>query len=461
MPIFTNAQEALDYVSMTEREGIKCEIRTTVFGEYNVICKFPQGTVVEIPVKPVVKQVVTVTQKQNVLQEHNPMNLSLPAPYDYQEDAVRQALTDRHIIIEIPTGKGKTNIGLEIINRLKMPALIIVPTILLLEQWNRDIRNAGGSATTVSGASVKFSAVTVITYASALKYLDEITKYGLVIFDEVHHLFSSEYRKIVFALLDANVPYLVGLTATVREFGTEKELQDRLFPNRFVRTMAQFQEHAETAVPIELVEQGVQMTDEESEDYEAYTDTIRNALKRFGDISGIQKAMRSPNPENRKYAMAGLSSIAKRKQLLSEMTPKLEEAVRIIRENQGQFIVFAESITSAEYIHNSLLRLGVPSILIHSNLKTDRIARERIMNDLKSGRARVLVGVISISEGINLPDMNQGIILSPSVAGRRQYVQRLGRILRYRPGKRAKLWVLFAMGTVEERNLNIIRNLVK
>lgn len=458
MPVFLNAQEALDYVSATETEGIRCEIKTTVFGEYNVICRFLNGMIAEPPVRPAVKQVIE-TGSQNVLLKHNPLNMNLPAPYDYQEDAVKQALTDKHIIIEIPTGKGKTNIGLEIINRLKMPTLIIVPTILLLEQWVRAIAVAGGSATSVSGAAVKFSPLTVITYASALKYLDEIKKYHVVVFDEVHHLFASEYRKIVLALLEAHVPYLIGLTATVREFGEEKELQDRLFPNRFVRTMGEFQ-RGERAVPIDLVEQGVDMTEDEMQKYEDYTDTIRNALKRFGDLSGVQKAMSSQFPDTRRMAMSAMSAIAKRKQLLSEMIPKLEEAVRIINSTPGQFIVFAESIASAEYIHNSLLKLGVSSILIHSNLKTDKFVRERIMNDLKSGHARVLVGVISISEGIDIPDLGQAIIISPSVAGRRQYVQRLGRILRYRPGKSAKLWVLYAKGTVEEKNLNKIRDIV-
>lgn len=458
MPIFTSAKEALDYVDAHETEGVKCMITTTVFGEYKVLCS------IFTPSEPVIaREKVTpipIPVKQEKIIEHGALSLRLKELYGYQEDAVTQALRDRHITIEIPTGKGKTNVALAIINRLKQPAIILVPTLILMEQWIHAITMAGGSATSVSGTGVKFSPLTVITYASATRYINEIAKYHVVVFDEVHHLFAPEYRKIILALREAGTDYLIGLTATAREFGEEKELQDKLFPNRFVRTMASFQQNAETSVPIELTEQGVQMTEEETEKYDGYTDNIRNALRRFGDIAGIQRGMKSEFPELRKQATLGMSSIARRKVLLSEMTPKMDEAVRIIRDNTGQIIVFAESIESAEYIHNSLLQLGVSSALIHSNLKSNRLIRERIMNDLKSGKTRVLVGVISISEGIDLPDLSQAIILSPSVAGRRQYVQRLGRILRHKTGKRAHLWVLYASGTVEERNLVKIRNIV-
>jgi superfamily II DNA or RNA helicase len=461
MPIFYDPKDALNYVSHMEREteGVKCTITTTVMGEYKVICQFlDHGAAItprEIPPPTPVK-----FQQEKLIEHHIPNMVNLPPLYPYQEDAVRQALQDRHIIIEIPTGRGKTRIAMEIIQKARQPAIVIVPTILLMEQWQRAFRNAGLSTTSVSGSGVTFSHITVITYASATKYIPELVKYPVVVFDEVHHLFSPEYQKIVLGLKDAITPYLIGLTATVREFGEAKELQDQLFPNRFSRTITSFQENAETSVPIELTEQGIRMTDEEEEEYEKYTDAIRNALRRFGDIAGIQRAMSAQIPDTRKLAMLGMSAIARRKQLLSGITPKLDEAVRIINNNPGQFIVFAESIDSATYIHNSLVRMKVPSMLVHSNLKSDRLARERIMNDLRSRKARVLVGVISISEGIDLPDLSQAIIISPSVAGRRLYVQRLGRILRHRAGKRAHLWVLYAIGTIEERNLQKIRDLV-
>jgi len=55
-----------------------------------------------------------------------------------------------------------------------------------------------------------------------------------------------------------------------------------------------------------------------------------------------------------------------------------------------------------------------------------------------------------LDEGVDVPDASVGFILSGTGSGR-EYIQRLGRILRKKRGKQARLIEIVARGTVETR----------
>ncbi len=54
-----------------------------------------------------------------------------------------------------------------------------------------------------------------------------------------------------------------------------------------------------------------------------------------------------------------------------------------------------------------------------------------------------------LDEGVDVPDANIGVILSGS-GSRREFVQRLGRILRKKGDKKAVLYEIVSQGTMEE-----------
>jgi superfamily II DNA or RNA helicase len=55
-----------------------------------------------------------------------------------------------------------------------------------------------------------------------------------------------------------------------------------------------------------------------------------------------------------------------------------------------------------------------------------------------------------LDEGVDVPDASIGIVVSGTGQGR-QFVQRLGRILRPTPGKEARLYEIVTRDTLEER----------
>ena len=248
MPVFATPDEARSYILSRVEQGMTCEQKFGFEG-IEVFCRFavereaiPRERKVVIPSKPERQEVFKVQQ-----------NIELPYELrSYQKQAVDFALQHRHVIIELPTGRGKTLTALGIVNALMQitpsRTLVIVPTQILLQQWINDgFKAAGISATGVSSEGKQWGEHTVTTYQSAIRNLHLLTSYDLIIFDEVHHLFSPEYRKILFAL--ENKPYLIGLTATIREYGEGKELQHAYFPSIFTKTIEEFQS-GESKIPV-------------------------------------------------------------------------------------------------------------------------------------------------------------------------------------------------------------------
>jgi superfamily II DNA or RNA helicase len=76
--------------------------------------------------------------------------------------------------------------------------------------------------------------------------------------------------------------------------------------------------------------------------------------------------------------------------------------------------------------------------------------RDRALDAFRRGELRALVSARVLNEGIDVPDADVAILVG-STRGEREYVQRIGRLLRPAPGKRAIVYELITMGTGEVR----------
>ena len=101
--------------------------------------------------------------------------------------------------------------------------------------------------------------------------------------------------------------------------------------------------------------------------------------------------------------------------------------------------------------HNKLVYRISRSLLIpaitHQTVKEER---EERLNRFRRGVYRRIVTSQVLNEGIDVPDASLAVILSGT--GRsREFIQRLGRVLRKKEGKRATLYELVSFGTAETR----------
>jgi len=134
---------------------------------------------------------------------------------------------------------------------------------------------------------------------------------------------------------------------------------------------------------------------------------------------------------------------------LTDVQSKRDIAVKLVQDNTDKrIILFDEIQASANQIHRSLINLGIRSAIYHSGIKK-KVDKENAIKDFKSGVTNVLLGCRSLDEGLDVKDADFGIIVNGN-SQKRQVLQRLGRVLRKKEGKIAKLILLYVPNTKDE-----------
>ena len=386
--------------------------------------------------------------------------MNFPELFDFQKIAVDQAMKYNPYMIIVPTGEGKTIIALKIISMMNVPTIVVVPTIELVKQWEKTITSLGGKCTTYSSGSDKeFSDFTIITYASMLKYMNVVGRhYGLVIFDEVHHLFAEEYRKIGNQALSLGMK-VIGLTASPRTMGEEELIQNRMFPYRYERTIMQRQ-NSDRAVDLKFHAIPITLSDNDLSRYKRYWETYVQSIRMHGGFR--QMASSGSGYGGYNEGMVAYSHI---KKLLTESDGKMRKALEIVRNNpDGRFIIFMDTIKMVTALSKFLEMNGIKSVKIHAPKKGFEIQcrkkREMVIRDINEGNARVLIGCNAIEEGLDIPEMDNAIFFSNFSSGSRKIIQRAGRTMRLLPGKEVSIYVLYAVDTKEEENLEGIEKIL-
>ena len=128
--------------------------------------------------------------------------------------------TDKGLII-LPTGKGKTVLGIYIASRLKQKTLVIVHKDDLVRAWTEDYHNAfGKDAPKVGLIKAKKREVGELLTITTIQTLSRLTpeeldrfsqEFGMVILDECHKAGANSYR----ILSSFPACYRLGFTATL------------------------------------------------------------------------------------------------------------------------------------------------------------------------------------------------------------------------------------------------------
>ncbi len=116
-------------------------------------------------------------------------------------------------VVVLPTGTGKTHLANMAIEKAGRPALVITPTIDLMNQWYDELTMSFGTEVGLMGGGYyDIQPLTVTTYDSAYMNMERLgNRFGLIVFDECHHLPGPTYG---LAATCAIAPYRLGLTAT-------------------------------------------------------------------------------------------------------------------------------------------------------------------------------------------------------------------------------------------------------
>lgn len=423
--------------------------------------------------------------------------------YDWQKECVEKWFQNKKGTIKVVTGAGKTILALAIIEKLRnevckdLYVVIVVPTIVLMNQWYDEIMKRSNLPADLIGrlgggfkedfGSGKRILITVL--ATAYKELPSIVDKCkiadklLFIADECHRLGAKEMSRI----FQTKRAYNLGLSATPEREENEitneelyddesdienkkldydettlgKELGDIIFNFTYVDGLEK------GLIPkFEIRHFGIELTIEERQKYEQLTREI-NKLKdelsyqvpigrNIYQYARLKAKSKKISPEDNKW-LVFTSKISQRKALLYDIGGRHKAIINIIEnelKNNGdaRIIIFHEKIDSVMKIFAYLEKQGFPVIAEHSDLP-DSI-REKGLDLFRKGIAKIIVSARSLIEGFNVPEIDVGIIAASSTSVR-QRIQSIGRVLRKHKTatgeeKNSVIYTLYAHNTVDE-----------
>jgi superfamily II DNA or RNA helicase len=365
-------------------------------------------------------------------------------PRPYQREAIAAWLKEKgQATIVLPTGAGKTQVALMAIFDRKRSALVVVPTLDLVRQWYDSLRHAFGiDVGVIGGGEYDLKPITVTTYDSAHLHAERLgNRFGLVVFDEVHHLPSPSYQLAARLSL---APYRLGLTATPeRTDGQEALLTELVGPIAYRVQITELSgeylaEYDTEKVVVELSEQERFEYDEARQLYLGF---VRQQGIKLGSPRGwndfVMRASRSV--EGRR----AFAAYRKQRNLAIAASAKIDKLDELLhRHRRDRSLIFTLDNATAYLICRRFL---VPIITHHTKVKE----RSQILERFAEGRYGTVVTSKVLNEGVDVPDANVAIIVS-GTGSVREHVQRLGRILRPRDGKRAVLYELVTGQTGEQ-----------
>ncbi len=325
---------------------------------------------------------------------------------DYQEEYVERAHEKKSAVLANPAGSGKTVTAIGLMAKIDAPTLVLVPQRSLVGQWKREILDK----TTLTedqigeyhGDEKEMNDITIATYHMAGEKTSLFrNEWGLIIFDEVHHIPSKLFRRT--ASLQST--RRIGLSASpVREDSKEREIF-ALIGQEIGGDWARFFNQEFVLKP----DVNIKLVEWESDFY-------RN---KYNEASGFKKAIiASKNPAK---------------------TGVIED---LLEEHEGdKTILFCDWIEQGEELAEEF---DIPFV----SGETDFEEREEYFQKFRDGDLTTIIVSRIGDEGLDLPDAEVGIIASGQGGSRRQATQRAGRVMR--PFGDAQVYIVATKGSNEE-----------
>lgn len=324
---------------------------------------------------------------------------------DYQQELLDEAWERQACVLANPSGSGKTVTAIGMIAKADAPTLILVPQRSLIPQWREELKDK----TTLEdeqigeyhGDTKNIEDVTIATYHIAASKTPLFRQeWGLIIFDEVHHIPASMYRKTA----DLQSKRRLGLSASpVREDSKEREIFALIGP-------------------------------EIGGDW-GYFFNEGHVLR--PDVS-IHFVPWDPVWKERYEAAEGIT-----KQIIASKNPRKHDRLRelLVQHETDKTIIFADWIDQAETLSE---KFGIPQI----TGETDHDERQEVIESFRAGEIQRLIISRIGDEGLDVPDADTTIVMSGQGGSRRQATQRAGRVMR--PEGDANVHFVATKGSNEE-----------
>ncbi len=364
-------------------------------------------------------------------------------PFYYQQEAI--TAWDKNGgsgVVVLPTGAGKTFVAQLAMAMKKRPTLVITPTLNLVSQWKLNLERAFGFEVGIlGGGNHDIRPVTVTTYDSAYIHMEHLgNKFGMLVFDEVHHLPTETYS---LSAIHSIAPFRLGLTATPEREApmTYAQLIGPIIYSQSIRDLT-----GENLANYECINYEVKLDEDERCQYDearqCYLSFIRENKIRVGTPTGWGEFLRlsSRSVEGR----AALRAHRLQREITQHCREKLSLLERLLAQHRNDRTIIFTADNATVY---RLSREYLLPAMTHLTPVKERVA---ILKGFADGTFPVIVTSKVLNEGVDIPEANVAIVLSGS-GSVREHVQRLGRILRVSSeDKVAIMYEIVAQNTTEE-----------
>ena len=326
---------------------------------------------------------------------------------DYQTDICSRVSDafDKHrsVMVQMPTGTGKTMVLAELVKRLMMRnegirILIVAHRRELIAQIKATVKrmglNADNQLSVINNQTIIVESIQTISRRIATIEFAP----SLVVIDEAHHALAKTYKMMWDAWPDAR---FLGLTAT------PCRLNGKGFTDLFDVLVQSWD------IPTFIKEKWLATYDFVSIKADSRTQQLISSLKKRGADGDYQ---------------------VKEMDAVLNKRPSIERLYNCVMEfarNRKGF-VYAINIDHARSIAEHYQSQGVNAVAIDSHTPVKE--RERFISSFRSGGLQVLVNVDIFSEGFDCPDV-EFIQLARPTLSLAKYLQMVGRGLRPSKGK--------------------------
>ncbi|BAY14485.1 type III restriction enzyme res subunit [Anabaenopsis circularis NIES-21] len=368
-------------------------------------------------------------------------------PYPHQSEALAAwKLAGRQGVVVLPTAAGKTYLAQMAMQATPRTTLIVVPTLDLMHQWYAHLVAAFPDAEVglLGGGSRDKSPILVATYDSAAIHAEALgNKYALIVFDECHHL-PTDFSKVIAEY--AIAPYRLGLSATLERTDGKHADLNILIGREVYRKRAE-DLAGKALAEHEIVQIKVKLSQIERERYnqliQTRNDFLRQSKISLGSIQGWQMfvQMSARSQAGRRAMLAHREA----KEIALGTDGKLRILADLLATHYPErVLIFTADNATVYKISQDLL---IPAITHQTPVKE----RHEILTKFREGEYNTLIASHVLNEGVDVPAASVAIILS-GTGSTREYVQRLGRILRKGnvENKQAILYEVIAEDTSEE-----------
>ncbi|MEB3292124.1 MAG: DEAD/DEAH box helicase family protein [Synechococcales bacterium] len=368
-------------------------------------------------------------------------------PYPHQQEALEAwKQSQKRGVVVLPTAAGKTYLAQMAMQDAQRSTLILVPTLDLMHQWYAHLRAAfpDGEIGLLGGGSRDRTPILVATYDSAAIHAETLGNlYGLLVFDECHHL-PTDFNRVIAEY--AIAPFRLGLSATPeRSDGKHEDLTYLIGAEIYRKTAEELS--GNTLANHELVQIRVTLSQQERQRYDELIQIRNDFLKSSGIILGSLQGWQ-------RFVAASARSRAGRRAMLAHREARgiafgTEGKLRVLADlladhYPDRTLIFTDDNAMVYRISQELL---IPAITHQTPVKE----RHEVLQKFKSGEYKNLVASRVLNEGVDVPEASVAIVLS-GTGSTREHIQRLGRVLRKgnTPNKTAILYEVIAEETNEE-----------